>query len=108
MEYIMESTFDFDTKDTEYIYNINSTTILHIKRINNGVATLYFTDETNNNINIPNGIVVYTIDYQINKKIIHNSIQQHYPLCWTDDYIVELNKSVLVNIKKQRKWLIVS
>ena len=104
----METTFDFTKTENEYIYNINSTTILHIKKINNSVASLWFTDEMSNKINIPNGIIVYTYDYQTNEKIIQNLNGQDYFLCWTDDYIVELNKNVLINIKNQRKWNITS
>jgi len=104
----METTFDFTTIDNEYMYNMNSTTIIHIKRINNSVAILYFTDEMSNKINIPNDILVYTFDNQTNKKMIQNASNQYYPLCWTDDYIVELHKNVVINIKNQRKWNITS
>lgn len=48
--------FDFTKTDDEYLYNI----ILHITQMNHSVVMLYFTDEMNNNINIPDGIVVYT------------------------------------------------
>ncbi len=106
----METAFDFtaSTTDNEYIYNINPTTILHIKRINHSVAILYITDEMSNKIDIPNGLVLYTYDHQTNKKIIQNATRQDFPLCWTDDYVVELNKNVLITIKNQRKWSIIS
>jgi hypothetical protein len=103
----MENIFDFTMTDTDYIYNINSTTILHITRINHSVAMLYFTDELSNKINVPTDIVVYTYDYQ-NKKVVQNAFKEEYPLCWTDDYIIELNKNVLINIKNQRKWNIIN
>lgn len=105
----METEFDFNKTSNEYSCNINSNTILHINRINHSVAVLYFTDVINNKINIPSTIVVYTYDYQnTNKKVVHNSIKQEYMLCWTDDYTIELNKNVLINIKNQRKWNIIS
>lgn len=105
----METSFDFNMINNEYKYNINPNTILHINQINNSVAVLYFTDEMNNIINIPSSIVVYTYDYQNkNNKVVHTAIRQEYPLCWTDDYIVELNKNVLLKIKNQRKWNIIS
>jgi len=105
----METTFDFTTTDNEYIYNMDSTTILHVKRINHSVAVLYFTDEMSNKIDIPDNIVIYTYDYQnTNKKVIQKAIRQDYLLCWTDDYVVELNNIELINIKNQRKWNIIS
>ena len=104
----MEAAFDFTKTDNEYTYNINSTTILHINRINHSIAILYFTDEMSNKINIPDGIVVYTYDYHTNKRILQNAFTQEYPLCWTDDYMIELNQKVLINIKNQRKWNITS
>ena len=56
-------------------------------------------------INIPNGVLIYTYDYQnIQKKVIQESINEEYALCWTDNYTVELNKKILINIKNQRKW----
>jgi hypothetical protein len=41
-------TFDFRTTDNEYMYNMDSNMILHIKRNNHSVAILYFTDEMGN------------------------------------------------------------
>jgi len=104
----METTFDFTTTDNKYFYNMNSTNILLIKRINHSVAVLYFMDEMNNKIDIPDNIVIYTYDYQTNKKIILNAIRQAYLLCWTDDYIVEFDKIELIKINNQRKWNIIS
>jgi hypothetical protein len=104
----MNTIFDFGILNSEYIYNINSNLILHIKQINHGVAMLYFTDELNNKINIPNDILVYTYNYDDSKKVLLKSINQEYALCWTDDYVVELNKNVLLNIQNQRKWNILS
>ena len=105
----MKTSFDFISHDSEYIYNINSHIILHITRINNGVALLYFTDEDSNKINIPNNIIVYTYDFQDNnKQILLKPIKENYALCWTDNYIIELDKNVLINIKNQRKWNIIS
>lgn len=103
----METIFDFKTTENEYIYNINSKVSLFIKRINHSVAILHFIDDMSNKINIPDGLVVYTTDYQNSKnRVILKPIDESYHLCWTDDYAVELNKKVLINIKNQRKWII--
>ena len=98
--------FDF-MSDCEYFYDHDSNVHLYIKRINHSVAVLYFIDEMNNKINIPDDVVVYTTDYQdCKKRVIINPIDEYYHLCWTDDYTVELNKKVLINVKNQRKWII--
>lgn len=103
----METEFDFTIKESEYVYNVSLKTKLCLKRINHSVAMLYFTDEMSNKINIPDGIIVYTTDYQNTQmRVIIKPIDKTYPLCWTDDYTVELNNNVLINIKNQRKWVI--
>lgn len=104
----MESTFDFNTYNNEYIHNVDLQTILHIKRISHSVAMLYFTDEMNNKIDIPNDTIVYTYDYENDNKILIKPITQYFPLCWTDDYTIIINKKILLDIKKQRKWNIIS
>jgi len=97
--------FDF-MSDCEYFYDHDTNVHLYIKRINHSVAVLYFIDEMNNKINIPDDVVVYTKDYQNSKRVIINPIDEYFHLCWTDDYTVELNNKVLINIKNQRKWII--
>lgn len=104
----MQTTFDFVIADNEYINSVNSSTNLHIKRINNSIAALYFTDKMNNNISIPNGLVVYTFDFQTNNKTVCAPSDRDYVLCWTDNYVIELNKKVILSIDNQRKWNIVS
>jgi hypothetical protein len=104
----MEKTFTF-TEEDKYVCNINSKTILNIKRISDSIAVLYLTDESNNEINIPNGLIVYEYDYHnISKRVVLKPCNNTYPLCWTDNYTIELNKTVLINIKNQRRWSIIS
>jgi hypothetical protein len=103
----METTFDFAMTESEYVCDISSNIKLCIKRINHSVAILYFTDEMSNMINIPDGIIVYTFVYQnTQKRVSIKPANKTYALCWTDDYTVELNNNVLINIKNQRKWVI--
>jgi hypothetical protein len=95
----MENVYSFTSSDNEYTYNISSTIILHIKSINYAISILYFTDQMNNKINIPNDIVIYTKDDKMcTKKILRRSIQQEYRLCYIDDYIMEFNKKVILYI----------
>ena len=101
--------FDFIDKTNieEYIYKIKlNNIILYIKRISYSVAILYFTDESLNIINIPDEIILYSYENQnIQKKFIQTSINKYYyALCWTDNYIVEYNEQMLLDIKNKRTW----
>jgi hypothetical protein len=102
------NTFDFKQGDrySDYVYKIDTNIFLHIKRASHAVAILYFTDDAaTNKINIPNGIIVYTYDYQNkHKKVVYEPIRQEYVLCWTDNYTIEFNECVLINLQNQRKW----
>ena len=101
-------TFDLTKTDNEHMYTMSSNMILHIKRMNHGVAVLYFTDNMSNKINIPEDIVVYTYDYHdTNKKIVQKAIKQDYPLCWTDNYTVEYKKIQILSLNSQRAWNII-
>lgn len=107
----METTTEFDFAKTESVYNYNITPNINlcISRLNNGVAVVYFTDELHNKINVPTGIEVYECDFEDKiKKSALRSKGAAYPLCWTDDYTIVYNKVVLLEIKNQRKWNIIS
>jgi hypothetical protein len=69
---------------------------------------MYFTDENNNTIDIPNGFVVYRYDFQNpNKRVIQSSIQNKiYALCWSENYDIEYNGKNIVNINNKRSWII--
>jgi hypothetical protein len=88
-----------------YIYYINEKIILHITCVNNSVSCLYFTDELNKKINIPDGIIVKTFNYENNEESILKNIKNiHYALCYSDDYVVEYNNNKILNIKNKRSW----
>lgn len=100
--------FNFTEPSSEYIYEISPTIIIHLYRSNNAVAILEFTDENNNKINIPSGLVIYTKNYQNGKKIVEKPFADNiYALCWTDDYMIELNNKLLFEIKNKRNWEII-
>ena len=103
----MDSEFDFISSNTnKYTHLVNPNLILHIDQINFAVACLYFTDETNTKINIPIGVVVYTYDYQApSKKVVLQKLQnEEYGLCWSDNYRVELNDVLLINLTNKRSF----
>jgi hypothetical protein len=122
--------FNFSEPSSEYIYEISPTIIIHLYSSNNAVAILEFTDDNNNKINIPPGLVIYTKNYQNGKKTLEKPFidnQVNYPvvggrkevyplgaicgsyaLCWTDNYMVELNNKLLFEIKNKRNWEIIA
>jgi hypothetical protein len=106
----METIFDFTVTTSEYVHSINSSLTLHIQKVNHTYAILYFTDETNNKITIPGGVVVYTLDYQSKQKsaIVAPTNSKSFFLSWMSDYTVELNSSLIINILNQRKWSILT
>ena len=103
----MATMYNFENTFNKYFQVIDAKIILHVHRINYSIANLYFTDEMNNKINIPNSIVVYTYDYKnIQNKVILNPINQYYKLCWTNNYAVELNNRLITDIKNNKNWYI--
>lgn len=106
----MKSTFNFSNPDNQYIHEIRPELLVHINRISPSVASLTFTDECNNKVPIPNEIKVYTFDYTKTqyKVFVKPSINNDYALCWTDNYTVEWNDEIVLNIKNKRSWKITS
>ena len=101
------SIFNFNN-DEEFIYTIATTIHLHIKRVSDGVAELYFTGESGYRIKIPIDIQIYSYDPKNNKKryIIIPLKENNYVLGWTDNYDVDYNNKTLLTIKNQRQWII--
>lgn len=100
-------TFSFTTATNTYTYDISENVVIHISNINNSVASLYFTNKSNEKINVPCELVVYEYDFQTNKKVPLKPIQQHFVLCWTDNYTIELDNKIILDIKNERKWTII-
>jgi hypothetical protein len=102
----METAFDFNQpQQSEYLYAVSENVFLHIARNSHSTAVLYFTDSTGKMIPAPLDVLIYTYDYRDSaKKVQVEPIKDVYPLCYTDNYVVEQNKKSIVDIKKQRKW----
>ena len=99
--------FDFSDSNSELNFYIGDNyTTLNIKRINDSIAILYFTDDLNNHIDIPTEIKIYTFDFNDTKKrVIQTPVtEQLYTLCWSENYIVEFNDNIILNIESQRHW----
>jgi hypothetical protein len=99
----METTFNFSKHNMEYIYSLHpkSEIILHIKQKNNSIASLYFTNQLNEKIDIPCDFIVYK-----NKKIQYPNETNDYTLYWSKNYDIVYNGETLYNIRNERKWTI--
>ena len=95
--------FEFK-RESEYIKKIDEKTNMHIKRINERVARLYFTDEEIKKKKIPKGIVVYKSENR--KEEINKTQIEEYLLSSEEDYKIELNKKEIIKIKNEIKWRI--
>jgi plasmid replication initiation protein len=104
----MTTTFSFATTDCKYSKKIDENIVLNLYRTTHAVAILHFTDEMRNRINIPPGLKVYTEHYQTGKIVLQKPIEEIYALCWSDDYQIEYNNTVVLNIKTNRTWDITS
>jgi hypothetical protein len=105
----METIFDFSNNDndTEFIYALHpkSQIILHIKQKNNSSATLYFTNQLNEKIDIPSEFFVYKNNNNINT-LLHPNETNDYTLYWRKDYDIVYNGETLYNIRNNRTWII--
>jgi hypothetical protein len=99
----METIFNFSNSKTEYIYSLHpkSEIILHIKRKNNSIASLYFTNQLNETIDIPSEFFVYQ-----NKNAIDPTERYEYTLYWKKNYDIVYNGETLYNIRNERTWTI--
>ena len=103
----METIFNFSNKDTEFIYSLHpkSEIILHIKRKCKSFATLYFTNQLNEEIDIPPNFIVYKHKNTILLPL-HPNETNDYTLFWRKNYDIVYNGETLYNIRNDRTWTI--
>ena len=99
--------FDFNNEEKQFFSEyIDDDIQLNIGRLNSFSAILYFTNEINKILAIPNSIKIYEYEY---KKKYHKSLIQSFVntqtflLNWNKNYIIEYNDTVL-NIQSNRSW----
>jgi hypothetical protein len=123
------SSLDTQTEQTEqqqqistFVFNKirNSTATKLFMKINHSIqcvletrhaslAMLYFIDENGDKINIPDGLCVYTYDYEnCNLRIAYAKAPktQMFILCFTDNYDIVFMNQLLHKIEAQRSWKI--
>ena len=102
----MTTIFDLRDTSSHYKYIINGDITLHIERIGYGVAFLYLSNDINSNvmINIPNELSMYTFNENGRriKHILTNN--KMFTLCWTENYVVEYNNEIIINLTHKRGW----
>jgi len=107
----MKTIFPFSqTNNAEFLYSLNpkSTIILHIKGMNYSSASLYFTNEMNEKINIPDEheFIVYRRYSENELQIINPKKNNMYKLHNNRDYDIIWNDENILNIRNERTWTI--
>jgi hypothetical protein len=99
----MNYPFDFKKKDT-YKMALSDTLFLHIERVTNSWASLYFTDEMNNRVPTPSEIRVYDNVYDENNGVLQlkQSNEGFYCLGWTENYLVKYKDEIILTIDNPR------
>jgi hypothetical protein len=78
---------------------------LRLERVGFAIARLYFVDEGNAEIEIPDGLRV--IDNTHNNVLVDRLLDnQYYVLAWSDNYSIELNNATILGLSSQRQWSI--
>ena len=104
----METTFSFENNNefnTEFIYALHpkSQIILRISRINNTTASLYFTNQLNEKINIPSE---FFVSHKGKALCPNNDKSEDYTLHWRKNYDIVYNGETLFNIRNKKEWTI--
>ena len=103
----MKTKFYFD-KDNNYTYNINTNIFVKIKcetLSNLSLAHLYFIDENNNTINIPQGFIIEA--YSSGRKITDKPYETpypHYQLWLTENYDIIYEDNLIITIRNNSCW----
>lgn len=116
----MSVLFDFACVGGTYSTSIRNTNIqVIIQRENNGVASLYFRTAAGLQLDIPDGIHVYSRDVASpdcqggqsypNRRVLEYPINSKmYVMCPTEKYWVEYQGEVVLTLNPMRAWSIIS
>ena len=104
--------FSFNTSQ-QYSFNVDTQLTLNLECKGNRdpIASLFFTDENNNIIPVPDQIVVY--GYEMPSKLCAKELIRPYPgsncyaLCWTDTYEISYKGKVILSTETNRSWNLV-
>lgn len=113
--------FNFTKLKQHYKYTVDSQLILHIKNVSDSLAYLYFTDENNNNIDIPNNIILYSVNENDDKIVSRSYVSSKIPevnrppfdgmfyyMDCTDYFEITYNDIIILTLNPTDSWEIVS
>jgi hypothetical protein len=97
--------FDFKKNDF-YKMKLDDSLVLCIERITNSYSTLYFQNEKDVIIPIPNQIAVYDSVYDDKNNIIQikKSNGMFYTLGWTENFVIKYKDQIILTITNPRVW----
>ena len=89
-----------------YKSNLNEKITINIECMSDSLSILYFRNEKNEKIDIPNEIDIYTYDFQYNRVLLESVTDESYVLCYLYEYDIIFNGKKVINIKPQKVWQI--
>jgi hypothetical protein len=98
--------FEFETDTNQhYIKKIDLSLILHIEKIDDNNASIYFTNSEYSKLNIPDEIVFYIYDNKNNKIILNkNKNTEIINIKWSNSFSIDYKDKSILNVKPQRTW----
>lgn len=98
--------FDFSFKNDKILQlKIDDNVFIRIERVGFAVARLYFVDEGNAEINIPDTLVVLDQTHgDIAVQPLLNN--QYFVLAWSDNYSVVYHDETVMGLANQRQWAV--
>lgn len=105
----METIFDFSGVEQKFTHTIDTDIILNLRQTFNSLnANLYFTNSGGSVIPIPEGIVVRSYTFEFDQNLfVERPYGDNYILSWINYYIIELNSTILMELKPKRTWNVI-
>jgi len=87
------------------VYQMDSFFLI-LTRLTPSLASMSFTDLSNREIKIPNGLIVYECDFETGKLTNFSRLfnSEKFILCWTDNYVVKYKRNTVLNIECRKSW----
>ncbi|KAJ3155419.1 hypothetical protein HDU86_004321 [Geranomyces michiganensis] len=76
--------------------------VLRIERVGPAIARVYVVDAAAAEVALPAGLSVFDVSNQVPVAPLVGT--NFFVLAWTDNYVVRLNGTDLVNLDNQRQW----
>lgn len=99
-----KGTFTFDSQKIIQT-KINDNVFMRLERIGHAIAILYFLDEHDADIPIPDGLIVFDMTHG-GVKVGKFIDKPYFILAWSDNYAVEMHGEKILGLTSQRAWTI--